>query len=88
MTNNKINNNKNPINSINSISKAKTSNKTNSNLNINQNIKENLIEKSEKISEKEKLCLDLEILNSWNLPIGLQLHIDQYGLKKEYNKDE
>ena len=103
MTNNKINksktnktnncgnssvNNKNPKNSINSISKAKTSNKTNSNLNINQNIKDNLIEKNEKESEKEKLCLDLEILNSWNLPIGLQLHIDQYGLKNSIRNEK
>ena len=31
--------------------------------------------------EKGNLCLDLEIINSWNLPIGLQLHIDEFGLK-------
>ena len=103
MTNNKINNSKtdktnncgnssvnkkNSKNSINSISKAKTNNKTNSNLNTNKNIKENLIEKNEKESEKEKLCLDLEILNSWNLPIGLQLHIDQYGLKNSIRNEK
>ena len=98
MTNNKINNsktnkttncgnisvnNKNKKNSINSLSKAKTNNKTNSNL-----YKENLTEKNEKELEKEKSCLDLEILNSWNLPIGLQLHIDQYGLKNSIRNEK
>ena len=76
-------NDKKPKNSVNSNSKMKTNNKTLSNNKADKIIKDNLIEKkeNEKEEQKEKLLLDLEILNSWNLPIGLQLHIDQYGLK-------
>ena len=60
-------------NSINSISKKKTNEKTEKN-------KKNDISKESK-KESENNCLDLEILNSWNLPIGLQLHLDEFGLK-------
>ena len=60
-------------NSINSISKKKTNEKTEKN-------KKNDISKESK-KENENNCLDLEILNSWNLPIGLQLHLDEFGLK-------
>ena len=80
-------NDKIPKYSINSISKIKTNNKTSSNIKENQNIKDNLIENNKKL-EKEKLCLDLEILNSWNLPIGLQLHIDQFGLKNSIRNEK
>ena len=63
----------------------KTNNRTNSNIKNDQINKDNLIEetenkkeeqgkkieeKQEKGEQKEKICLDLEILNSWNLPIG------------------
>ena len=37
--------------------------------------------------KKEKPCLDLEVLNSWNLPIGLQLHIDEFGLKNSLRNE-
>ena len=60
-------------NSINSLSKKKTNEKTEKN-------KKNDISKESK-KENENNCLDLEILNSWNLPIGLQLHLDEFGLK-------
>ena len=60
-------------NSINSLSKKKTNEKTEKN-------KKNDISKESK-KESENNCLDLEILNSWNLPIGLQLHLDEFGLK-------
>ena len=60
-------------NSINSISKKKTNEKTEKN-------KKNDFSKESK-KESENNCLDLEILNSWNLPIGLQLHLDEFGLK-------
>ena len=60
-------------NSFNSISKKKTNEKTEKN-------KKNDISKESK-KENENNCLDLEILNSWNLPIGLQLHLDEFGLK-------
>ena len=56
-----------------SLSKKKTTEKT------NPNIQNNILNESKK--EKEKYCLDLEVLNSWNLPVGLQLHIDEFGLK-------
>ena len=67
-------------------SNKNTINKKNSNISTNKNTKENLNDKNE--NEKEKLCLDLEILNSWNLPIGLQLHIDQYGLKNSIRNEK
>ena len=60
-------------NSFNSLSKKKTNEKTEKN-------KKNDISKESK-KENENNCLDLEILNSWNLPIGLQLHLDEFGLK-------
>lgn len=60
-------------NSFNSLSKKKTNEKTEKN-------KKNDISKESK-KESENNCLDLEILNSWNLPIGLQLHLDEFGLK-------
>jgi hypothetical protein len=56
-------------------------------INTNNNkmdIKEKLMDND----DKEKLCLDLELLNSWNLPIGLQLHIDQYGLKNSIRNEK
>ena len=67
------------INSLNSISKRKTNEKTNPNIILEKNKANNILNESKK--EKDKLCLDLEVLNSWNLPIGLQLHIDEFGLK-------
>ena len=67
------------INSLNSISKRKTNEKTNPNIKLEKNKANNILNESKK--EKDKLCLDLEVLNSWNLPIGLQLHIDEFGLK-------
>ena len=67
------------INSLNSISKRKTNEKTNPNIILEKNKANNILNESKK--EKDKLCLDLEVLNSWNLPIGLQLHIDELGLK-------
>ena len=66
-------------NSFNSISKRKTNEKTNPNIILEKNKTNNISNELKK--EKEKLCLDLEVLNSWNLPIGLQLHIDEFGLK-------
>ena len=63
----------------NSLSKKKTNEKTNPNIQEEKNTKNNILNESKK--EKEKLCLDLEVLNSWNLPVGLQLHIDEFGLK-------
>ena len=60
-------------NSFNSLSKKNTNEKTEKN-------KKNDISKESK-KENENNCLDLEILNSWNLPIGLQLHLDEFGLK-------
>lgn len=66
-------------NSFNSLSKRKTNEKTNPNIILEKNKTNNISNESKK--EKEKLCLDLEVLNSWNLPIGLQLHIDEFGLK-------
>ena len=78
IANNNTNENNNIINTnytterkIFEITNTKSDNtKTNiQNSDKNQNIK----------SKKDKLIL--EILNSWNLPIGLQLQIDQYGLK-------
>ena len=97
LTNNKICNSKIKKNNINNenfsindkktknstISKNKTNKTTNSNLNNN-----NILEQKKNESEKEKLCLDLEILNSWNLPIGLQLHLDQYGLKNSIRNEK
>jgi len=73
-----------------SLTKSKTNNKTNynTNLNTNKNLKENINDPNENNNKKEKLCLDLEILNSWNLPIGLQLHIDQYGLKNSIRNEK
>ena len=62
-----------------SLSKKKTTEKTNPNIQEENNIKNNILNESKK--EKEKYCLDLEVLNSWNLPVGLQLHIDEFGLK-------
>ena len=66
-------------NSTNSLSKKKTNDK------INQNILSEKEKKNDNLNgtkkDKEKLCLDLEVLNSWNLPVGLQLHIDEFGLK-------
>ena len=35
--------------------------------------------KIEKNQGKKKNTLSLEILNSWSLPKGLQLHINEYG---------
>jgi len=77
-----------PKNQISSITKNKTYNKINyklnKNKNKNKNKKINLTlyrpNTNEIKTNSEKLSLDLEILNSWNLPIGLQLHIDKYGL--------
>ena len=66
-------------NSFNSLSKRKTNEKTNPNIILEKNKTNNIPNELKK--EKEKLCLDLEVLNSWNLPIGLQLHIDEFGLK-------
>ena len=66
-------------NSFNSLSKRKTNEKTNPNILLEKNKTNNISNELKK--EKEKLCLDLEVLNSWNLPIGLQLHIDEFGLK-------
>ena len=66
-------------NSFHSLSKRKTNEKTNPNIILEKNKANNISNESKK--EKEKLCLDLEVLNSWNLPIGLQLHIDEFGLK-------
>ena len=63
----------------NSLSKKKKDEKTNNNIQNEKNDKNNNL--NESFKEKEKLCLDLEVLNSWNLPIGLQLHIDEFGLK-------
>ena len=63
----------NTKNYIDSLSKKKTNEKTEKN-------KKNDISKESK-KENENNCLDLEILNSWNLPIGLQLHLDEFGLK-------
>ena len=60
-------------NSFNSLSKKKTNEKT------EKNKKNDISNESKK--EKENNTLDLEILNSWNLPIGLQLHLDEFGLK-------
>jgi hypothetical protein len=71
----------------NSLSKTKTNNKAKTNLNIKDKDKNN-DKDSEKEKENEKLCLDLEILNSWNLPIGLQLHLDQYGLKNSIRNEK
>ena len=66
-------------NSFNSLSKRKTNEKTNPNIILEKNKTNNISNELKK--EKEKLCLDLEVLNSWNLPIGLQLHVDEFGLK-------
>lgn len=63
----------------NSLSKKKTTEKTNPNIKEDKNIKNDILNESKK--DKEKYCLDLEVLNSWNLPVGLQLHIDEFGLK-------
>jgi len=63
----------------NSLNKKKTNEKTNANSQNEKKTKNNNLNESNK--EKEKPCLDLEVINSWNLPIGLQLHIDEYGLK-------
>ena len=101
-TNNKTNNSKtkkdkNCANFYTVIDK-KTKNKSNNrkdtiintNININThydnniNIIDNLMDNN----GEEKVCLDLEILNSWNLPIGLQLHIDQYGLKNSIRNEK
>lgn len=89
-TNNKITNSKTKKelnNKISTLSKSKTYNKTNSNSKSNQIIKNNLTLNQNK-AEPEKLCLDLEILNSWNLPIGLQLHIDKFGLKNSIRNEK
>ena len=92
-TNNKITNSKtkNELNNkISTLSKSKTYNKTSSNANNNQIIKNNftLNQSNQNKIEPEKLCLDLEILNSWNLPIGLKLHIDKYGLKNSIRNEK
>ena len=77
-----------------SLSKKKTSEKTNPNIintekTIKNNYNDELINESKKeeSKNKEKLCLDLEVLNSWNLPIGLQLHIDEFGLKNSLRNE-
>ena len=98
LTNNKICNSKIKKNNINnenfSINDKKTKNstisknKTNKTINSNRNNTNNILEQKNNESEKEKLCLDLEILNSWNLPIGLQLHLDQYGLKNSIRNEK
>ena len=90
-TKNKITNSKTKKdlnNKISTLSKSKTYNKTNSN--NNQIIKTNFTQNktNQNKDEPEKLCLDLEILNSWNLPIGLQLHIDKYGLKNSIRNEK
>ena len=92
-TNNKITNSKTKKelnNKISTLSKSKTYNKSNSNANSNQIIKNNftLNKTNQNKAEPEKLCLDLEILNSWNLPKGLQLHIDKYGLKNSIRNEK
>ena len=92
-TNNKIINSKTKKdlnNKISTLSKSKTYNKTNAIANRNQIIKNNftLNKTSQNKAEPEKICLDLEILNSWNLPIGLQLHIDKYGLKNSIRNEK
>ena len=92
-TNNKITNSKTKKelnNKITTLSKSKTYNKANPNINGNQIIKNNytLNKSNQNIVEPEKLFLDLEILNSWNLPIGLQLHIDKYGLKNSIRNEK
>ena len=69
-----------PKNQTSFITKNKTYNKINSNLIKNKNFKISKILYKPNEAEAEKLCLDLVILNSWNLPIGLKLHIDKYGL--------
>ena len=66
-------------NSSNSLSKKKTNEKINPNIMLEKNKKNDIMNELKK--EKENFCLDLEIVNSWNLPIGLQLHIDELGLK-------
>ena len=83
ITNNKINNSKNnSINDKNSKNSPNSKNKAiNNKTNTNQTNKNDILTQNKNELEKEKLCLDLEILNSWNLPIGLQLHLDQYGLQ-------
>ena len=92
-TNNKITNSKTKKelnNKITTLSKSKTYNKANPNINGNPIIKNNytLNKSNQNIVEPEKLFLDLEILNSWNLPIGLQLHIDKYGLKNSIRNEK
>ena len=92
-TNNKITNSKTKKelnNKITTLSKSKTYNKANPNINGNLIIKNNytLNKSNQNIVEPEKLFLDLEILNSWNLPIGLQLHIDKYGLKNSIRNEK
>ena len=69
----------NTKNYIDSLSKKKTNEKTNPNIQKEKNSNNSISNVSKK--ENEKLNLDLEVLNSWNLPIGLQLHIDPFGLK-------
>ena len=66
-------------NSTNSLSKKKTNDKINKNILSEKEKKNDNLNGTKK--DKEKLCLDLEVLNSWNLPVGLQLHIDEFGLK-------
>ena len=75
-----------------SLSKKQTTEKSNPNIinteKKNNNNKNNiLINESIKEINKEKLCLDLEVLNSWNLPIGLRLHIDEFGLKNSLRNE-
>ena len=74
-----INESKNAINKKTTEKKNSVINKENSDNKNSQNciIKE----------KKEKPCLDLEVLNSWNLPIGLQLHIDEFGLKNSLRNE-
>ena len=74
-----INESKNAINKKTTEKKNSLINKENSDNKNSQNciIKE----------KKEKPCLDLEVLNSWNLPIGLQLHIDEFGLKNSLRNE-
>ena len=72
-----------------SLSKKKTKEKTNPNTISEKHNENNILNESKKYqqNDKENPCLDLEVLNSWNLPIGLQLHIDEYGLKNSLRNE-
>ena len=74
-----INESKNAINKKTTEKKNSLINKENSD---NKNSQNSIIKE-----KKEKPCLDLEVLNSWNLPIGLQLHIDEFGLKNSLRNE-